>query len=79
MSQLTKLEAERDKALQANQAASEGATQRSTAVSASTGDVGAQLLRLRGIGPEFASVLSWEAFYLTLPELLPQHHAAVDL
>jgi transposase len=63
MSQLAKLEAERDKALQANQAASEGATQGSTAVSASIGEVGAQLLRLRGIGPEFASVLSLEAFY----------------
>jgi transposase len=63
MSQLAKLEAERDKALQANQAASEGATQGSTAVSASLGEVGAQLLRLRGIGPEFASVLSLEAFY----------------
>ena len=63
MSQLAKLEAERDKALQADQAASEGATQGSTAVSASIGEVGAQLLRLRGIGPEFASVLSLEAFY----------------
>jgi len=27
------------------------------------GEVGSQLLRLRGIGPEFASVLSLEAFY----------------
>ena len=63
MLQLAKLEAERDKALQANQAASEGATQGSTAVSASISEVGAQLLRLRGIGPEFASVLSLEAFY----------------
>jgi transposase len=58
MSQLAKLEAERDKALQANQAASEGA-----AGSASISEVGTQLLRLRGIGPEFASVLSLEAFY----------------
>ena len=63
MSQLAKLEAEQDKALQANQAASEGATQGSPAASASIGEVGAQLLRLRGIGPEFASVLSLEAFY----------------
>lgn len=63
MSQLAKLEAERDKALQANQAASEGTTQGSPAASASNGEVGAQLLRLRGIGPEFASVLSLEAFY----------------
>ena len=29
----------------------------------SIGETGAQLLRLRGIGPEFASVLSLEAFY----------------
>ena len=63
MSQLAKLEAERDKALQANQAASEGTTQGSPAASASIGEVGAQLLRLRGIGSEFASVLSLEAFY----------------
>jgi transposase len=63
MSQLAKLEAERDTALQANQAASEGVTQGSPAGSASIGEVGAQLLHLRGIGPEFASVLSLEAFY----------------
>ena len=63
MSQLAKLEAERDKALQVNQAANEGATQGRSAKSASIGEVGAQLLRLRGIGPEFASVLSLEAFY----------------
>jgi transposase len=63
MLQIAKLEAERDTALQANQATSEGVTQGSPAVSASIGGVGAQLLRLRGIGPEFASVLSLEAFY----------------
>jgi transposase len=63
MSQLAKVEAERDKALQVDEVASEGATQGSTAGLASIGAIGAQLLRLRGIGPEFASVLSMEAFY----------------
>jgi transposase len=60
MSQLAKLEVERDKALRVNHAASEGAMHGPTTVSAS---IGTQLLRLRGIGPEFASVLSSEAFY----------------
>jgi transposase len=57
MSQLAKLEVERDKALQVNHTASE---REPTTVFAS---IGTQLLRLRGIGPEFASVLSSEAFY----------------
>jgi transposase len=64
MSQLVALEAERDRALQVK-----GTVFRNTAkappssVAACAGEVGSQLLRLRGIGSEFASVLSLEAFY----------------
>jgi len=63
MLQLAKLEAERDKALQANQVMSEQVGKKPAAETTSIGETGAQLLRLRGIGPEFASVLSLEAFY----------------
>jgi transposase len=63
IAQLTEIEAERDKALQANQAASEQVAQRPTVKPASMGEVATQLFRLRGIGPEFASVISLEAFY----------------
>jgi transposase len=63
MSQLAKLEAERDEALQANRPVSEQVRKKPTAKTTSIGDAGAQLLRLRGIGPEFASVLSLEALY----------------
>jgi transposase len=63
MSQLTKLEAERDKALQAKQTGSEQVGEQPAAKPVLSGETGAQLLRLRGIGPEFASVLSLEAFY----------------
>ena len=63
MSQLAALEKERDRALQANRAASEEMAQRHTARPGSSGEAGTHLLRLRGIGPEFASVLSLEAFY----------------
>jgi transposase len=63
MSQLAALETERDRALRANQAASEEVAHRPIAEPGFTGEAGTQLLRLRGIGPEFASVLSLEAFY----------------
>jgi transposase len=63
MSQLAALEAERDSVLQADHAMAAGAAQEAISATAPTGAVGAQLLRLRGIGPEFASVLALEAFY----------------
>jgi transposase len=63
MSQLAALEAERDSVLQADQAIASGKTQEVISETAATGSVGSQLLRLRGIGPEFASVLALEAFY----------------
>ena len=63
MSQLAALEAERDRALQARRTAASNATKTPSSGTACTGEVGSQLLRLRGIGPEFASVLSLEAFY----------------
>jgi transposase len=63
MSQLTTLEAERDRALQANDRVDRNAAQRPTTEPAPVGATGRQLLRLRGIGPEIASVLSLEAFY----------------
>ncbi len=59
MSQLAALEAERDSILQAAQAMAAGVAHEPTSKPA----VGSQLLRLRGIGPEFASVLALEAFY----------------
>jgi len=62
MSQLAALETERDRILQASQTACQVVTQRPTAQPAST-VAGTHLLRLRGIGPEIASVLSLEAFY----------------
>jgi transposase len=62
MSQLAALEAERNRALQARQTAAENRKAPSSGT-ASAGEVGSQLLRLRSIGPEIASVLSLEAFY----------------
>ncbi len=62
MSQLAVLEAERDRALQARQTTVENRKAPSSGT-ASAGEVGSQLLRLRSIGPEIASVLSLEAFY----------------
>ena len=62
MSQLAALEAERNRALQARQTAVENRKTPSSGT-ASAGEVGSQLLRLRSIGPEIASVLSLEAFY----------------
>jgi transposase len=62
MSQLAALEAERNRALQARQTAVENRKARSSGT-ASAREVGGQLLRLRSIGPEIASVLSLEAFY----------------
>jgi transposase len=60
MSQLAALEAERDRILQAHQGMAAGVAAREPI---SEPAVGSQLLRLRGIGPEFASVLALEAFY----------------
>jgi transposase len=62
MSQLASLEAERDLALQERRTAVMNTTKVSTGTTAA-GEVGSQLLRLRSIGPEIASVLSLEAFY----------------
>jgi len=64
ISQVAAVEDERDRALQAKQHlvavhASEG----TTANPASADHAGPLLLRLKGIGPEFASVLSLEGFY----------------
>jgi transposase len=63
MSQLAELEAERDEALQARQGPIGDMTNGPTVETASVGETGSQLLRLRAIGPEIASVLSLEAFY----------------
>ena len=63
MSQLAALEAERDQALQARRAPVRNTTQAPSSATASAGEAGSQLLRLRSIGPEIASVLSLEAFY----------------
>jgi transposase len=63
MSQLAELEAERDRALRARQAPARNVEQEPSPARSSIGDAGRQLLRLRAIGPEIASVLSLEAFY----------------
>jgi len=63
MSQLAALEAERDRALQVRGMAFRNTTKAPSSGAACAGEVGSQLLQLRGIGPEFASVLSLEAFY----------------
>ena len=63
MSQLAALEAERDQALQARRAAARNPTKAPSLRTTSAGEVGSQLLQLRAIGPEIASVLSLEAFY----------------
>lgn len=64
MSQLTDLEVERDRALRhPRQAPSGHMKKRQATESISVGKVGSQLLQLRAIGPEIASVLSLEAFY----------------
>jgi transposase len=63
MSHLVDLEAERDRALQADQSPTPEVAERPTAEPTSAGGASTQLLRLWGIGPEIASVLSWEAFY----------------
>lgn len=63
MSQLAELEAERDQALQVKTAPSLSASEPRLAGADSASEVGAVLLRLRGVGPETASVLSLEAFY----------------
>ncbi len=56
MSQLAELEAERDRALQARRTAFTNATKAPSSGPTSAGEVGSQLLRLRSIGPEIASV-----------------------
>ncbi len=63
MSQLAALEAERDRSLQVRQMEFRNTTKAPSSGTASAGEVGSQLLRLRSIGPEIASVLSLEAFY----------------
>jgi transposase len=63
MSQLAELEFERDEALQARQRPIGEMANGPTVETASVGATGSQLLRLRAIGPEIASVLSLEAFY----------------
>jgi transposase len=63
LAQLATLEAERDQALQARRTAVRSTTTAPSSGTASAGEVGGQLLRLRAIGPEIASVLSLEAFY----------------
>jgi transposase len=63
LAQLATLEAERDQALQARRTAVRSTTTAPSSGTASAGEVGSQLLRLRAIGPEIASVLSLEAFY----------------
>ena len=69
LSQIAVLEAERDRALEVQQkqpppaAPAEAANGKPVVMPAHTDDAGALLLRLRSIGPEFASVLSLEAFY----------------
>jgi transposase len=59
MSQLAGVEAERDRALQTDDAVRREVVSRTTGVNPS----GALLFRLRSIGPEIASVLALEAFY----------------
>jgi transposase len=61
ISQIATLEAERDRIVQANPAQTEVTTRQPTAEPAVS--PGPLLLRLRSIGPEFASVLALEAFY----------------
>ena len=55
ISQIAELEAERDQAMEVRQSGARA--------EAANGEAGPLLLQLRGIGPEFASVLSLEAFY----------------
>ena len=63
MSQLTELEVERDQALQAEAVPSAPTAEPRIAGAGYVSEIGSALLRLRGIGPETASVLSLEAFY----------------
>lgn len=64
LSQITVLEAERDKALKPKRMIGSSKAPAAPTITASTiSDVGSTLLRLRAIGPEIASVLSLEAFY----------------
>jgi transposase len=60
MAQISDLETQRDTALQAKQAVA--VTPGLHAEAAPVGTSGSQLLRLRGVGPQIASVLSLEAF-----------------
>jgi transposase len=63
ITQLREIEAERDLALQTTRSAAEKLPQEPQVKPTPVASYGSQLLRLRGIGPEFASVLSLEAFY----------------
>ena len=63
IAQLREIETERDAALQVASSPTEKTAQEPPPKPALIGTPGGQLLRLRGIGPEIASVLSLEAFY----------------
>ena len=63
MSQLAAVEGERDQALQTDDAVRGEVVRQPPPRTASVNPSGAQLLCLRGIGPESASVLALEAFY----------------
>jgi len=63
IAQLREIESERDAALQATSSPAAKTAQELNPASALVGTPGGQLLRLRGIGSEIASVLSLEAFY----------------
>ena len=63
IAQLREIETERDAALQVASSPPEKTAQEPPPKPALIGTPGGQLLRLRGIGPEIASVLSLEAFY----------------
>jgi hypothetical protein len=67
----------RDRAVQANQAANEDWSEQRFPGPASIGEADTHLLRLRGIGPEMASVLTLEALYRNFADSMrsgPLHH-----
>jgi transposase len=61
--QIAEVEAARDAALAAEPAAPARDTEHSTPAALPDGGVGARLLRLKGVGPETAAVLRFEAFH----------------
>jgi hypothetical protein len=66
MSHLVDLEAERDRALQADQSPTPEVTQRPTAETASAGGAGAQLLRLRARSREADGALPLRSLSVTI-------------